>query len=213
MAPPQARPIGECHGVFDLLAFQLRQGLRQSSEDDFQVRKRMEEIFDIVDEHDQVVGQAPRSVVHAQKLLHRAVHIFVFNSRRELLLQMRSSLKDEYPLCYTSSASGHLSAGESYETAAPRELEEELGLAAPLEWLAKFPAGPQTSQEHTVLYRTFTDLAPRIDPREIDAVTFHSLDEISVMIGRRPEVFSPCFVTLFEWYKTHQPTHSNKSFP
>src|SRR5690349_12357388 len=120
-----------------------------------------EEIFDVVDEHDRVVGQAPRSVVHAQKLLHRAVHVFVLNSRSELLLQKRSALKDEYPLCYTSSASGHLSAGESYEAAAPRELKEELGLAGELEWLAKFPAGPQTAQEHTVLYRTTSDVPPR----------------------------------------------------
>ncbi len=160
-----------------------------------------EEIFDVVDEQDRVVGQALRSVVHARKLLHRAVHIFVFNSRGELLLQKRSSLKDEYPLCYTSSASGHLSAGETYETAAPRELEEELGLAGELEWLAKFPAGPQTAQEHTVLYRTTTDAPPRIDPREIDAVSFHPVEEISAMIGREPQLFSPCFVTLFEWYR------------
>lgn len=171
-----------------------------------------EEIFDVVDEHDQVVGQAPRSVVHAQKLLHRAVHIFVFNSRGDLLLQMRSALKDEYPLCYTSSASGHLGAGETYEAAAPRELEEELGLAGQLEWLAKFPAGPQTSHEYTVLYRTITDVPPRIDPREIDKVTFHSLDEISAMIGRQPEVFSPCFVTLFEWYRAHKPLRSTETF-
>ncbi len=159
-----------------------------------------EEIFDVVDEQDQVVGQAPRSVVHAQKLLHRAVHIFVFNSRGELLLQMRSALKDEYPLCYTSSASGHLSAGETYEAAAPRELQEELGLSEPLEWLAKFPAGPQTSQEHTVLYRTTTDAPPpRSIPSEIWlAVTFHSLDEIAGMIAQKPQLFSPCFVTLFE---------------
>jgi isopentenyl-diphosphate Delta-isomerase len=166
----------------------------------------VEEIFDIVDEQDRVVGQAPRSVVHARKLLHRAVHIFVINSRRELLLQKRSALKDEYPLCYTSSASGHLSAGESYDTAAPRELHEELGLAGPLEWLAKFPAGLQTSQEHTVLYRTTTDTRPRIDPREIDAVTFHPLDEIAAMIAREPKLFSPCFVTLFEWYRA-RPTN------
>lgn len=162
-----------------------------------------EEIFDVVDELDRVIGQAPRSVVHAQKLLHRAVHIFVLNSRGELLLQMRSALKDEYPLCYTSSASGHLSAGETYEAAAPRELQEELGLPGPLEWLAKFPAGPQTSHEHTVLYRTTTDTPPRIDPLEINAVTFHSLDEIAAMIERQPELFSPCFVTLFEWYCEH----------
>jgi 16S rRNA (adenine1518-N6/adenine1519-N6)-dimethyltransferase len=162
-----------------------------------------EEIFDVVDEQDQAIGQAPRSVVHAQKLLHRAVHIFVFNSRGELLLQKRSAQKDEYPLCYTSSASGHLSAGESYESAAPRELEEELGLAGELEWLAKFPAGPQTSQEHTVLYRTISDRAPRIDSEEIDAVTFHSLAKIAAMIAREPQAFSPCFVTLFEWYASH----------
>jgi len=161
-----------------------------------------EEIFDVVDEHDRVTGQAPRSAVHARKLLHRAVHIFVFNSRGQLLLQKRSAQKDEYPLCYTSSASGHLSAGESYETAAPRELEEELGLTGELEWLAKFPAGPQTSFEHTVLYCTTSDAAPRIDPNEIDAVSFHSLAEISEMIVRQPQSFSPCFVTLFEWYRT-----------
>ena len=160
-----------------------------------------EEIFDVVDELDRVVGQAPRSVVHARKCLHRAVHIFVFNSQGELLLQMRSATKDEYPLCYTSSASGHLSAGETYETAAPRELQEELGLSEPLEWLAKFPAGPQTSQEHTALYQTTTDTPPRIDPQEIDAVAFHSLDEIASMIEHQPQLFSPCFVTLFEWYR------------
>ena len=161
-----------------------------------------EEIFDVVDEHDQVIGHAPRSVVHAQKLLHRAVHIFVFNSQGELLLQMRSVLKDEYPRCYTSSASGHLSAGETYEAAAPRELQEELGLSGQLECLAKFPAGPQTSQEHTVLFRTTTDVSPRIDPLEIDSVAFHSLDEIAAMIERQPQLFSPCFMTLFEWYCT-----------
>ncbi|MBS0262377.1 MAG: NUDIX domain-containing protein [Planctomycetes bacterium] len=159
-----------------------------------------EEIFDVVDEHDQVIGQAPRSVVHAKKLLHRAVHILVLNSRGELLLQKRSALKDEYPCRYTTSASGHLSAGESYETAAPRELEEELGLHGELVWLAKFPAGPETSYEHTVVYEMTTDQEPRIDPVEIDAATFHSFAEVEEMLSQDPAAFSPCFSTLFHWY-------------
>lgn len=161
-----------------------------------------EEIFDVCDERDRVIGQLPRSVVHARKLPHRAVHVFVFNSRGELLLQLRSARKDEYPLCYTSSASGHLGSGETYAQAAPRELEEELGLrGCDLEWLAKFPAGPGTSQEHTVLYRTSSDVIPRIDPDEIASAEFYPLDEIARMLEREPERFSPCLVTLLEWYR------------
>lgn len=165
-----------------------------------------EEIFDVVDEHDRVVRQAPRSVVHAKKLLHRAVHIFAFNDRGELLLQLRSATKDEFPLHYTSSASGHLGAGESYEDAAPRELEEELGVRAPLEWLAKFPAGPETANEHTVLFRTAPD-APissgslRIDPGEIERIDVLSIDQIARLIETERERFSPPFLVLFNWYR------------
>lgn len=49
-----------------------------------------EELFDIVDDQNNVIGQERRSVVHAQGLKHRAVYCFVFNSRGELLLQQRS---------------------------------------------------------------------------------------------------------------------------
>src|SRR5689334_2822442 len=109
-----------------------------------------EEFFDVVDEQDRVLRQAPRSVVHANHWLHRAAHIFVFNSQAELLVHRRSATKDECPLMYTSSASGHLAAGEGYDIAAVRELEEELGLKSPLEFLAIIPAnGAATSYEHS----------------------------------------------------------------
>ena len=48
-----------------------------------------EEIFDVVNERDEVVGQAARSEVHRRKLKHRAVHVLVFNSRGEVFLQKR----------------------------------------------------------------------------------------------------------------------------
>lgn len=159
-----------------------------------------EEYFDVVDEQDRVLGRAPRSVVHRHHLLHRAAHIFLFNPQGELLLQLRSDKKDEYPLCYTSSASGHLGAGESYDTAAPRELEEELGIRAPLKWLAKFPASPNTAYEHTVLYETHSTETPRFDPDEVAEVAFHPLDKIAEMLAATPAKFSPPFVVLFDWY-------------
>jgi isopentenyl-diphosphate delta-isomerase len=159
-----------------------------------------EEIFDVVDEFDRVLRQAPRSIVHSQKWLHRAVHIFVLNSRGELLLQLRTSTKDEYPRCYTSSASGHLHAGEDYLPAAHRELAEELGLICELEFLKKFPAGAETSFEHTELYRTTTDAPPVFDPAEIESGEFVAPTRLAQWINDRPDEFTPCFRTLFWWY-------------
>ena len=160
-----------------------------------------EEIFDIVDDQDRVIGQMPRSEVHRRKRLHRAVSIFVFDSRGRLLLQQRSATKDEYPLCYTASASGHVSAGETYEETAPRELEEELGLTTPVERLAKFSAGPDTANEFTVLYRTITDIPPQFDPGEIAGGAFYELSEIEEWLRREPERFSPPFRICFRWYQ------------
>lgn len=160
-----------------------------------------EELFDVVDADDNVIDTLPRSVVHARKLLHRAVSIFVFNSRGELLLQMRSATKDEFPNCWTSSASGHVTAGEDYDATAPRELLEETALTAPLERLAKFPAGPETAYEHTVLYQTVTDETPRFDPGEVAYGRFFPPDEIAAMIAADPDHFTPPFRTLFKWYR------------
>lgn len=161
-----------------------------------------EEIFDVVDQQDQVLFQAPRSVVHANHWLHRAVHIFVFNTRGELLIHRRSATKDEAPLKCTSSASGHLSAGEDYATAATRELEEELGLRAPVEYLGIFPAdGANTSYEHSGLYRATTDDPPTFDPDEILSGEYRTLDEIDRLIADNPDDFTHCFRALFRWYQ------------
>lgn len=159
-----------------------------------------DEIFDVTDEHDNVIGQATRGEVHARKLLHRAVSIFVFNTRGELLLQMRSATKDEYPNCYTSSASGHLDTGETYETAAVRELREELGLTSPLIYRTKLPAGPDTANEHTVLFETTTDTPPKFHPTETSGGEFASLARIRQQLEQTPDQFTPPFRSLFEWY-------------
>ncbi|MFQ5734110.1 MAG: NUDIX domain-containing protein [Planctomycetaceae bacterium] len=160
-----------------------------------------DELFDVVDERDAVVRQATRADVHAQRLLHRAVHIFVFNAGGELLLQKRSALKDEFPLRWTSSASGHLDAGESYDEAARRELGEELGFDAPLEFLAKLPASQETANEFTALYRTHCDAEPRFPPEEIETLEFHTLDAVATLIAERPGDFSPPFCVLFDEYR------------
>lgn len=159
-----------------------------------------EEIFDVVDEHDQVIGQASRPVVHRDNLLHRAVSIFVLKPDGRLLLQLRSDSKDQCPGCYTSSASGHVDTGEDYETAAIRELHEELSLDEPIKYLANFPGGPETAFEFTALYELVTDVEPVLDLEEIASAEFLPLDTIAEMMTESPEKFTPPFLVLFKWF-------------
>ena len=81
-----------------------------------------EDLFDVVDENDEVIRVEKRSVVHRERLMHRAVHVFVFNRAGQLFLQRRSMTKDSAPGKWVSSCSGHVDSGEDYDVAAPREL-------------------------------------------------------------------------------------------
>ncbi|MEP6822650.1 MAG: 16S rRNA (adenine(1518)-N(6)/adenine(1519)-N(6))-dimethyltransferase RsmA, partial [Chthoniobacterales bacterium] len=97
------------------------------------------EPFAVVDAADRVIGAAPRSTVHGNNLLHRAVHILLFNDAGEVFLQKRSLLKDRHPGVWDSSAAGHVDAGEEYDDAAERDLKEELGVQSRLERVLKLP--------------------------------------------------------------------------
>jgi isopentenyl-diphosphate delta-isomerase type 1 len=88
-----------------------------------------EELFDLVDETGRVVGRASRAACHRDpRLLHRAVHVFVFNARGEVFLQRRSRAKDIQPGRWDTSVGGHVAQGETPEEAVQREMAEELGL-------------------------------------------------------------------------------------
>ena len=163
-----------------------------------------EEIFDVVDEQDRVIGQAARSEVHAQGLLHRAVHVFVINGQGQLLVQQRTAGKDEFPLKFTSSASGHLSAGESYAEAAIRELWEEVGLSGELEYLTTLPGGPDTANEHSALYLLRSDETPVFDPLEVLDGRFVDLPTLLAEMDRQPQEFTPPFLQLLRWFIAHK---------
>lgn len=164
------------------------------------VPQKSGEIFDVVDADDQVTGTATRAEVHAQKLTHRAVHVFVFNKRGDLLLQKRSLLKDMCPGLWDSSVSGHLDSGESYETAAVRELEEEMGIAAETapEEIARITPGVETGWEHVRLYRIRHDGALRFPSAEVDAAMWFPPAEITAWISAHPADFAPGFLECWK---------------
>ena len=132
-----------------------------------------DELFDIVDAHDHVIGQAPRRQVHAQNLLHRAVHVIVHDAAGRVFLQQRSHVKDTFPGCWDSSCSGHLDSGENYLQAARRELGEELGcrdVIAPFRLVTKLTPSAETGWEFIEIYLLGPLPGPfDLNPEEITA--------------------------------------------
>jgi 16S rRNA (adenine1518-N6/adenine1519-N6)-dimethyltransferase len=159
------------------------------------------ERFPVVDEEDRVVAAAPRAEVHGNNLRHRAVHILVFNQLGELFLQKRSRWKDRHPRLWDSSAAGHVDAGEDYDLAATRELQEELGITAKLARVAKLPATEKTGQEFIWLYRATHDGPFELPRSEIEYGEFFPVAVVSAWIKARPADFAPGFIECWQVYE------------
>ena len=124
----------------------------------------------MVDADDRVIDVMPRGEIHRLGLMHRSVHILVFNSANEFFIQKRSMSKDSNPGLWHSSAAGHVESGEDYRGCAQRELGEELGIFGPrsLASLFRLPASPTTGMEHCTVYRCVHDGPLTLQADEIE---------------------------------------------
>jgi isopentenyl-diphosphate delta-isomerase type 1 len=153
-----------------------------------------DELFDVVDDQDRVIGRAPRGEVHAKNLNHRAVHILIYNQDGSFFLQLRSPVKDRFPNCWDCSCSGHVDSGESYETAAWRELGEELGYfddarLLPLRPLVRLSADVSTGHEFIQIYLLGPLPGPfKTNPDEIADGRFFKLEEVDELVRANSSV-------------------------
>lgn len=159
-----------------------------------------EEIFDVVNDRDEVIGKKSRSEVHRLGLMHRATHVLVFNRRGQVFLQKRSMRKDRQPGLWDSSASGHVDSGEEYDDCAVRELREEIGLrvSAVPERLFKLAAGPETDQEHVWVYRSESEGPFELHPDEIERGDWFEPNEVTRWMKERPEEFASALLVIWK---------------
>ncbi len=164
-----------------------------------------EEIFDVVDDRDRVVGKQIRREVHRRGLKHRAIHLLVFNARGEVFLQKRSFKKDTFPGAWDSSASGHLDSGETYDACAVREAREEIGLFLDRtpKRLFKIEACAQTGQEFVWVYRTDANGPFRLNLDELECGAFFKPDHVNRWMAERPRDFADSFRLV--WQYLHNP--------
>lgn len=158
-----------------------------------------EEIFDVVNDRDEIIGRNTRAEVHRLKLQHRAVHVLVFNARGEIFLQKRSMKKDCFPGAWDSSAAGHLDCGEDYDACAVRELREELGFEsrAPLQRLFKLPATPETGMEHVWVYRCEAEGPFTLHPDEIERGDWFGPEHVTKWMEERPHDFASALIVIW----------------
>ena len=158
------------------------------------------EIFDVVNQADEVIGRATRQQVHERGWMHRAVHVLVFNSREEVFLQKRSLNKDRQPGLWDSSTSGHVDSGEEYDACALRELQEEIGLqlSQPPVRLFKLAASPDTDQEHVWVYRCQAEGPLELNAEEIERGGWFDATRVSQWVADKPEEFAGAFRVIWQ---------------
>ncbi len=162
----------------------------------------MSEYFWVVDEEDHVIGKETREKCHNTKLIHRSVYIFLNNSKKGIFIQKRSMMKDLYPGYYTSSASGHVTFGETYDQAALRELEEELGVKAQLKRIGKFKCFSEMDNEISTVYLCNYDGDITINEDEISHGLFLNLKQIDEEIRHGKKKFPLGFKLALDVYRS-----------
>lgn len=162
-------------------------------------------MLDIVNEADEVVGQASRVDVHRRNLMHRATHIILTNSERQIFIQLRSKTKDTNPGLWDTSAAGHVDAGESYEQCAVRELEEELGVVVSAEHLVEIGRLPPTLHngfEFVRIYLATSDAPITLEVGEVDDGKWVSQAALERWLANEPDEFASTFAII--WQNTHE---------
>ena len=156
------------------------------------------EWLDIVNENDMIIGKAPRNEIYQKRLMHRIVHVLIFNDEGEMAMQLRSKKKSFCPLHWSTTVGGHVQTGENYEQAALREYQEELGTVTKLHLirtlLYRNNHGPN---KFLTIYRTTYNGPFTLDPNDVELVKFFNMDDIKYMI-KNGEKFHPELLFILE---------------
>lgn len=159
------------------------------------------EFLDVVDREDKVVSRASYEEVYQNKLGHRIVHVMIFNSEGKIALQLRSSQVGFCPGHWSTTVGGHVRSGEEYNQAALREYQEELGVQSDLDFLGKdFYQIPGRPNKFLVTFKTRFDGPFRPNPKEVEKVSFFTIDEIKKMVENGEKIHPELLFLLKRYF-------------
>ncbi|MEH1008380.1 isopentenyl-diphosphate Delta-isomerase [Winogradskyella sp. ECml5-4] len=162
-----------------------------------------EEQVILVDEKDNKIGLMPKMEAHEKALLHRAFSVFIFNDKKELMLQQRAAHKYHSPNLWTNTCCSHQRDGETNLKAGKRRLQEEMGFVTNLEettsfiYKAPFENG-LTEHEYDHIMIGYYNEKPNINEDEVANWKWMSLDAIKSDMHTNPQLYTAWFKIIFE---------------
>jgi isopentenyl-diphosphate delta-isomerase len=163
----------------------------------------MKEQVILVDEQDNPIGLMEKIEAHEKALLHRAFSVFIFNDKKELMLQQRAADKYHSPLLWTNTCCSHQRDGETNLDAGKRRLQEEMGFVCELKevfsfiYKAPFDNGLTEHELDHVMIGYFND-KPIINKEEVDSYKWMNLDDVKNDITNYPEIYTEWFKIIFK---------------
>ncbi len=157
----------------------------------------------LVDEQDNELGTMEKLEAHQQGKLHRAISVFIFNSKKQLLLQKRAEGKYHSPNLWTNTCCSHPRQGEGTRQAAVRRLQEEMELSCPLKHAFSFiyhaaMENGLTEYEFDHVFTGIADGIPKPDPTEVAQWRYVSVDKLDDELKKNPEQFTEWFKICYE---------------
>ena len=157
------------------------------------------QLIDVVNDNNEVVGKVTEDELYKMKLAHRIVHVLVFNNQDKMVLQLRSKTKSFCPGYWSTTVGGRVQSSESYEEAAIREMQEEIGIILNLEKIADEIYTYDGLKMFQRIYKAKFDGKLSTNDPDIERFEYKSLDEIQKMIVK-DEKFHPEFVVILNKY-------------
>jgi len=157
----------------------------------------------LVDENDIQTGIAGKLEAHEKALLHRAVSVFIINSKGEWILQRRAFDKYHSNGLWTNTCCTHPHPGESVFAAAKRRLKEEMGIECNVTWLFSFIYKEKLDNELTEheldhVFLGITDTDPVINTSEVEEWEKISFQEIQSDLKQNPDRYTYWFREIYE---------------
>lgn len=161
------------------------------------------EYLDLVDENDLVIGKEDRNIIYKNNSRNfRVINIMIFTSDNKIVVPKRSANRKVFPNCYDCSVGGHVSTGETYEQAAYRELEEELGITGvELEEIGYFKPFDIDTSSFSKMYKLVYDGKLNYDQDGIQKIYYMISEEIENLIKENPLQFKGDYPKFFKWFK------------